>query len=129
MAVERGELVTVMGPSGSGKSTLLRLVNHLKVLDKGEITVSGELVGYRRENGVLKPVRDLAGARAKARIGMVFQHFNLFDHLTAVENVMEAPVRVYGVGRGAAREQAMALLAQVGLTGHADHLPMRLSGG
>ena len=129
MAVERGEVVTVMGPSGSGKSTLLRLVNHLEVLDKGEITVSGELVGYRRENGVLKPVRDLAGARAKARIGMVFQHFNLFDHLTAVENVMEAPVRVYGVGRGAAREQAMALLAQVGLTGHADHLPMRLSGG
>ena len=129
MQVRRGEVVTIMGSSGSGKSTLLRLVNHLELIDKGEITVAGSLVGYRRENGVLKPVRDLAAARAKARIGMVFQHFNLFDHLTAVENVMEAPMRVYGIGRAVAREQAMTLLAQVGLAGHAHHLPMRLSGG
>jgi polar amino acid transport system permease protein len=129
MEVKRGEVVTIMGPSGSGKSTLLRLVNHLEVLDQGEITVAGEFVGYRRDRGALKPVRDLAGARAKARIGMVFQHFNLFDHLTAVENVMEAPMRVYGAERGAARKQAVALLAQVGLANHADHLPMRLSGG
>jgi polar amino acid transport system permease protein len=129
MEVKRGEVVTIMGPSGSGKSTLLRLVNHLEVLDQGEITVAGELVGYRRDKGILKPVRDLAGARAKARIGMVFQHFNLFDHLTAVENVMETPMHVYGADRGVAHKQAVALLAQVGLASHADHLPMRLSGG
>ncbi len=118
-----------MGPSGSGKSTLLRLVNHLEALDGGEITVAGNLVGYRRDNGVLKPMRDLAAARAKARIGMVFQHFNLFDHFTALENVMEAPIRVLGVDRATAREQAMALLTKVGLGGHAHHLPQRLSGG
>ena len=129
LQVKRGEVVTIMGPSGSGKSTLLRLVNHLELLDRGEIMVAGELVGYRRDNGVLKPVRDLAAARAKARIGMVFQHFNLFDHLTVLENVMEAPVRVYGVDAAVARQRGMALLAKVGLAGHADHLPMRLSGG
>lgn len=127
--VQRGEVVTIMGPSGSGKSTLLRLVNHLEALDGGEITVGGQLVGYRRDNGVLKPVRDLAGARASARIGMVFQHFNLFDHFTALENITEAPVRVYGVSPVAARERALALLAGVGLSHHADHLPQRLSGG
>jgi polar amino acid transport system permease protein len=105
------------------------LVNHLEALDGGEITVAGNLVGYRRDNGVLKPMRDLAAARAKARIGMVFQHFNLFDHFTALENVMEAPIRVLGVDRATAREQAMALLTKVGLGGHAHHLPQRLSGG
>jgi len=83
LTVNRGEVVTIMGPSGSGKSTLLRLINHLEQLDKGEILVSGERVGYRLVDGVLRPSRDLAKARAKARIGMVFQHFNLFDHLTA----------------------------------------------
>jgi polar amino acid transport system permease protein len=129
LEVQRGEVVTIMGPSGSGKSTLLRLVNHLEPLDRGEITVAGELVGYQRANGVVKPVRDLASARAKARIGMVFQHFNLFDHFTALENVMEAPVQVHGVSSAAAREQAMALLVKVGLEGHAHHLPQRLSGG
>ena len=93
LTVNRGEVVTIMGPSGSGKSTLLRLINHLEQLDKGEILVSGERVGYQLVNGVLRPSRDLAKARAKARIGMVFQHFNLFDHLTALENVIEAPIR------------------------------------
>jgi polar amino acid transport system permease protein len=129
LEVHRGEVVTLMGPSGSGKSTLLRLVNHLEPLDHGEITVAGELVGYRRENGGLKPLRDLARARANARIGMVFQHFNLFDHFTALENVMEAPVRVHGISPAEARDQAMALLVKVGLEGHAHHLPQRLSGG
>ena len=127
--VKRGEVVTIMGPSGSGKSTLLRLVNHLEAVDGGEITVGGNLVGYKRENGVLKPVRDLAGARAKAQIGMVFQHFNLFDHFTALENVMEAPIRVYGVSQAEARERALALLGGVGLAKHTEHLPQRLSGG
>jgi polar amino acid transport system permease protein len=129
LEVQRGEVVTIMGPSGSGKSTLLRLVNHLEPLDRGEITVAGELVGYQRASGVVKPVRDLASARAKARIGMVFQHFNLFDHFTALENVMEAPVQVHGVSPAEARGQAMALLVKVGLEGHAHHLPQRLSGG
>jgi polar amino acid transport system permease protein len=129
LQVKQGEVVTIMGPSGSGKSTMLRLVNHLEVLDGGEITVAGNLVGYRRENGGIKPTRDLAAARAKARIGMVFQHFNLFDHMTALENVMEAPIQVLGLDRAAAREQAMVLLTKVGLAGHAHHLPQRLSGG
>ena len=127
--VKRGEVVTLMGPSGSGKSSLLRLVNHLEGVTGGEITVDGALVGYRRTNGVLVPVRDLASARAEARIGMVFQHFNLFEHFTALENVMEAPMRVHGVSAAAARDQAMALLDQVGLLARAHHLPQRLSGG
>jgi polar amino acid transport system permease protein len=128
-SVRRGEVVTIMGPSGSGKSTLLRLINHLEQLDGGEITVDGELVGYKRRNGILVPARDLAGARAKARIGMVFQHFNLFDHFTAVENIMEAPVQVYGEQSDVARAGALSLLGSVGLGNHADHLPQRLSGG
>ncbi|MCC7045463.1 MAG: amino acid ABC transporter permease/ATP-binding protein [Alphaproteobacteria bacterium] len=127
--VNRGEVVTIMGASGSGKSTLLRLINHLEALDSGEITVRGELVGYTRKDGGLRPNRDLAAARAAAKIGMVFQHFNLFDHMTALENVMEAPIRVYGANPAAMREQAMALLASVGLAHHAHHLPQQLSGG
>ena len=97
--VKRGEVVTIMGPSGSGKSTLLRLVNHLEALDGGEITVGGELVGYKARRTVSETGSRSCGARAAARIGMVFQHFNLFDHFTALENVMEAPIRVYGVSR------------------------------
>ena len=93
-SVRRGEVVVIMGPSGSGKSTLLRLVNHLEHLDWGEITVGGEHVGYEKVGRLLKPKRDLAGARAAARIGMVFQGFNLFDHLTAIENVIETPIPV-----------------------------------
>jgi polar amino acid transport system permease protein len=129
LTVARGEVVVIMGPSGSGKSTLLRLVNHLEQLDGGEITVDGRHVGYRRVNGVLHPLSDLARARAKARIGMVFQHFNLFEHLTALENVIEAPIQVYREKPEAARAHGMALLAGVGLQHHADHLPHRLSGG
>jgi polar amino acid transport system permease protein len=129
LTVARGEVVVIMGPSGSGKSTLLRLVNHLEQLDGGEITVDGRHVGYRPVNGVLHPLNDLAGARAKARIGMVFQHFNLFEHLTALENVIEAPIQVYREKPEAARAHGMALLAGVGLQHHADHLPHRLSGG
>ena len=129
LTVNRGEVVAIMGPSGSGKSTLLRLINHLEQLDKGEILVSGEHVGYRLVDGVLRPTRDLAKARAKARIGMVFQHFNLFDHLTALENIIEAPIRVYGEDPERARAKAMGLLTMVGLANHAHHLPHRLSGG
>jgi polar amino acid transport system permease protein len=130
LTIKRGEVVVLMGPSGSGKSTLLRLVNHLEPLDWGEITVDGKFVGYARApGGGLAPTRNLAKARADARIGMVFQHFNLFDHLTALENIIEAPMRVYGEPAEKVRALGMSLLSVVGLSGHADHLPHRLSGG
>ena len=130
LTINRGEVVVLMGPSGSGKSTLLRLVNHLEQLDWGEITVDGNYVGYAKQAGDrLAPTRNLAKARADARIGMVFQHFNLFDHFTALENIMEAPVRVYGEPADKMRALATSLLGAVGLSAHADHLPHRLSGG
>jgi polar amino acid transport system permease protein len=129
LTIGRGEVVVLMGPSGSGKSTLLRLVNHLEQLDWGEITVDGKYVGYARDGDRLVPARNLASARAEARIGMVFQHFNLFDHFTALENIMEAPVRVYGEAPEKMRALGMSLLNAVGLSAHADHFPHRLSGG
>ncbi len=129
LSVSRGDVVAIMGPSGSGKSTLLRMINHLERLDKGEVLVDGKHVGYRTVHGVLRPIRDLARARAEARIGMVFQNFNLFDHLTALENVIEAPIRVHGEGAESARQKGMGLLTMVGLAHHAHHLPHRLSGG
>ena len=129
LSLDAGELVALTGPSGSGKSTLLRLIAHLEPLDRGEITVGGEYVGYERVDGILRPSRHVARERARARIGMVFQQFNLFEHLTALENVCEAPVRVHGESPAAARELGMKLLSSVGLAYHADHLPARMSGG
>lgn len=130
LTVNRGEVVVIMGPSGSGKSTLLRMINHLEPLDWGEITVDGKHVGYEKmPGGGFKATGSLAKARAEARIGMVFQHFNLFEHLTALENLTEAPVRVYRQPLDKAREIGLRLLAGVGLSAHADHLPHRLSGG
>ena len=131
-SVAAGDVVVILGPSGSGKSTLLRMINHLEALDWGSVTVAGRTVGYRpypSGGGPPRPVRDLARARAEARIGMVFQHFNLFAHLTALENITEAPIRVYGIPRAAAEATAQRLLAAVGLAQHAHHLPHRLSGG
>jgi polar amino acid transport system permease protein len=127
--VAAGTFLAVMGASGSGKSTLLRLINHLEELDGGEVTVDGSLVGYERQGDGLKPVHNLARSRAEARIGMVFQHFALFEHFTALENIVEAPIRVHGVHPEAARRRAEQLLQSVGLLAHADHLPSRLSGG
>jgi polar amino acid transport system permease protein len=131
LTVNAGEVVVIMGPSGSGKSTLLRMINHLEPLDWGEITVNGQLVGYEPlPGGGVRPVRKrLAQARAAARIGMVFQHFNLFEHLTALENVIEAPLMVYHQRPEEARAAALRLLAAVGLGRHVGHLPHRLSGG
>ena len=131
LTVNAGEVVVIMGPSGSGKSTLLRMINHLEPMDWGEITVDGQLVGYEPlPGGGVRPVRKrLAQARAAARIGMVFQHFNLFEHLTALENIIEAPVSVYRQKPEEARAVAARLLGAVGLARHADHLPHRLSGG
>jgi polar amino acid transport system permease protein len=129
LTVGKGDVVAVLGPSGSGKSTLLRLINHLETLDGGEITVGGRYVGYTKVGDRLVPESDLAKARATARIGMVFQQFNLFSHLTALENVMEAPLRVFGEAETVARERGLKLLEDVGLATHAHHLPHRLSGG
>jgi polar amino acid transport system permease protein len=127
--VEPGNVVFLIGPSGSGKTTLLRTINHLETIDDGEILVGGEHVGYRRSGGKLVPVRDPAAARAKARIGMVFQHFNLFDHLTVMENIIEAPVRVYGRKPAEVRHEARGLLAWAGLAEYENHYPHQLSGG
>jgi polar amino acid transport system permease protein len=127
--IDRGEVVALMGPSGSGKSTLLRMVNHLEGIDSGEILVDGRHVGYAKAGDKLRPLRNVASARANARIGMVFQNFNLFDHMTALENIMEAPVRVHGEEPAAAYRNSLALLDTVGLAKHADHIPSRLSGG
>jgi polar amino acid transport system permease protein len=130
LTVHAGEVVVIMGPSGSGKSTLLRLINHLEPLDWGEITVHGNYVGYERTpGGGVRPTRRLAQARASARIGMVFQHFNLFDHMTALQNVAEAPVTVYGRPPAQANSIGLRLLAAVGLGRHVRQLPHRLSGG
>ena len=129
ITVKAGEVVVLMGPSGSGKSTFLRLINHLEPMDKGEILVSGKHVGYKKVDGKLKPTDKLDRARAEARIGFVFQHFNLFDHLPVIDNVTIAPVHVYGEKPEVAKETATGLLADVGLDQHAYHLPHRLSGG
>ena len=127
--VAPGQVVFLIGPSGSGKTTLLRTINHLESVDGGEIRVGGELVGYKQTGKGLVPMRDPAPARAKARIGMVFQHFNLFDHMTVLENIMEAPVRVYHRKTDEVRQEARALLAWAGLAEHENHFPHQLSGG
>ncbi|WP_438670025.1 ATP-binding cassette domain-containing protein [Pseudogemmobacter sonorensis] len=125
--VAGGEVVVLLGPGGSGKSTLLGMVNHLESVDWGDIAVCGRRVGYHEIPGGIVPAANLAKARADARIGMVFQHFNLFNHMTALENIMEAPVQVFGFGRAEAEARARGLLAMVGLQDHADHLPYRPS--
>ncbi|HEU4978305.1 MAG TPA: amino acid ABC transporter permease/ATP-binding protein [Solirubrobacteraceae bacterium] len=127
--VEPGSVVFLIGPSGSGKTTLLRTINHLETIDGGEITVGGMHVGYRRSAKGLVPARDVAVARAKCRIGMVFQHFNLFDHLTVMENIMESPVKVYGRRPDEVRAEARELLAWAGLAGYEEYYPHQLSGG
>ncbi|WFE20871.1 amino acid ABC transporter ATP-binding protein [Solwaraspora sp. WMMD937] len=129
LTVRPGEVCCVIGPSGSGKSTFLRCINHLEKIDAGRIRVDGELVGYRQRRGRLHelPAREVAAQRQQ--IGMVFQRFNLFPHLTALDNVMEAPLRVRRQPRPAVRELAAALLDRVGLADRADAYPGQLSGG
>ncbi|MFC8760615.1 MULTISPECIES: amino acid ABC transporter ATP-binding protein [Streptomyces] len=129
LTVERGQVCCLLGPSGSGKSTFLRCINHLEKIDGGRLTVDGELVGYRQHGDKLHELREREVAERRRDIGMVFQRFNLFPHMTAVENVMEAPVKVGAVARNTAREQAHDLLAQVGLGDRAGHYPAQLSGG
>src|SRR5436309_6440231 len=113
--VSRGEVVCVIGPSGSGKTTFIRCINHLEKIDGGRIEVNGHLIGYRERSGKLVEDTEPSIARQRAEIGMVFQRFNLFPHKTALENVIEAPIRVRGIREAEARRQGEALLARVGL--------------
>ena len=130
LAVPRGSVTVVLGPSGSGKSTLLRCLNELEEITAGSIHVDGELLGYREDaRGVLHRLHPTRIAAQRSRIGMVFQRFHLFGHMTALENVMEAPVQVRGLSRREARARALELLDQVGLADRVDHYPAQLSGG
>ncbi|MFG2899865.1 amino acid ABC transporter ATP-binding protein [Streptomyces zaomyceticus] len=129
LTVERGQVCCLLGPSGSGKSTFLRCINHLEKVDGGRLAVDGQLVGYRQQGDKLHELREREVAERRRDIGMVFQRFNLFPHMTAVENVMEAPVKVGSVSKNDAREQARELLARVGLGDRAHHYPAQLSGG
>jgi polar amino acid transport system ATP-binding protein len=129
LEVQRGEVMCLLGPSGSGKSTFLRCINHLEKINSGRLSVDGELVGYRESGGKLHELRESEIAGKRAQIGMVFQQFNLFPHMTAMENVTLAPTRVGKVGRTEARTRANELLAKVGLSDKLDVYPVALSGG
>ncbi|SDQ16636.1 amino acid ABC transporter ATP-binding protein [Leucobacter chromiiresistens] len=129
LAVPAGTVTVLLGPSGSGKSTLLRCVNHLETIDGGRILVDGDLIGYRQSGAKTHEMSPRQIARQRRSIGMVFQRFNLFPHMTAVENVCEAPIGVAGRSRATARQRARDLLDRVGLADFADHYPAQLSGG
>ncbi|MGY4902406.1 amino acid ABC transporter ATP-binding protein [Streptomyces sp. 900116325] len=123
------EVFCLIGPSGSGKSTFLRCINHLEKLNAGRLYVDGDLVGYRQNGNKLHELKDSEVALKRRDIGMVFQRFNLFPHMTALENVMEAPVQVKGETKAVARERAGKLLDRVGLADKAGNYPSQLSGG
>jgi polar amino acid transport system ATP-binding protein len=130
LSVDGGEVVVIMGPSGSGKSTFLRCLNHLEKINGGKIEINGHFIGYRQaSDGRLIEESDRKVARQRAEIGMVFQRFNLFPHMTVIENVMLSPVLVKKVPKDVARQRALELLKQVGLPEKADVYPARLSGG
>ncbi len=129
LEVSRGQVMCMLGPSGSGKSTFLRCINHLEKINAGRLSVDGELVGYREQGDKLYELRDREVCRKRAEIGMVFQHFNLFPHMTALENVALAPVKVLDIDRKPARERATAVLNRVGLGDKLDTYPVALSGG
>ena len=129
LSVKRKQVVVVIGPSGSGKTTLLRCINHLEKIDSGRIYIDGQLVGYREVNGRLVEDKEAAIARMRSQVGFVFQRFNLFPHLTALENVIEAPIHVLHHPKEEVKERAMALLTKVGLAEKADAYPHKLSGG
>lgn len=129
LTVEQGEVLCIIGPSGSGKSTFLRCLNHLESINGGRIYVNAELMGYRQVGKVLHELKPKDIARQRQSIGMVFQRFNLFPHMTALQNVIEAPIGVAGVSPEDAKTLGLELLAQVGLADKADHYPAQLSGG
>lgn len=123
------EVFCIVGPSGSGKSTFLRCINHLEKIDAGRLSVDGELVGYHERGGLLHEMREREVATQRRKIGMVFQSFNLFPHMTALENVMEAPMLVKGESKSVVHERAMKLLDRVGLGDKIKSYPSQLSGG
>jgi polar amino acid transport system ATP-binding protein len=127
--VRRGQVVCLLGASGSGKSTFLRCINHLEKIDSGRLAVDGQLVGYRQVGDRLHELHDRDICRHRAEVGMVFQRFNLFGHMTALQNIIEAPVHVLRQPRAQAVERAMQLLARVGLADRGDAYPNQLSGG
>ena len=127
--VAPGEVVVILGPSGSGKSTLLRCINQLERIDRGAIAVAGEQAGFRLQDGRLRPLPGRMVAQQRRRIGMVFQSFNLFPHMTVLANVTEAPVGVHGRKRAEAEAEARTLLARVGLAEKERAYPRQLSGG
>ena len=129
LEVTNGEVHCLLGPSGSGKSTFLRCINHLERIDGGRLSVDGRLIGYREDDGKLYEMHEREVAAQRRDIGMVFQRFNLFPHMTALENIMEAPVQVRGDSKAVARQQALALLERVGLAERAGNYPAELSGG
>jgi polar amino acid transport system ATP-binding protein len=127
--VSQRETVCIIGPSGSGKTTFIRCINHLEKIDGGRIEVNGHLIGYREKNGKLIEDTERSIARQRTQIGMVFQRFNLFPHMTALQNVTEAPVRVLGANKKQAAEEAEVLLTRVGLGDKCGTYPGKLSGG
>src|SRR5512141_2979067 len=129
MEVKRQEVVVIIGASGSGKTTFIRCVNHLEKIQQGRISVNGHLIGYREVNGKLVEDKEKNIALQRQEIGMVFQRFNLFPHMTALENIIEAPTQVRGMPRDEALEMGKALLQRVGLAAKADAYPAQLSGG
>jgi polar amino acid transport system ATP-binding protein len=129
LEVARGEVCCLLGPSGSGKSTFLRCINHLEKVDAGRLSVDGKLVGYRQAGDKLYELKERETAHARSEIGMVFQRFNLFPHMTALGNVVEAPVRVRRESKAAAVDRGRALLDRVGLADKVDAYPSQLSGG
>nr|WP_214323641.1 amino acid ABC transporter ATP-binding protein [Nonomuraea sediminis] len=129
LVVRNGEVVCVIGPSGSGKSTFLRCVNHLEKINAGRLYVDGQLMGYHERGGKLHEMREKDVAAQRRDIGMVFQRFNLFPHMTALENIIEAPMRVKGENKVTATQRARELLTQVGLGERCDSYPAQLSGG
>jgi len=129
LTLEPGEVVTILGPSGSGKSTLLRTINHLESVDGGWVAIDGELIGYEHRHGKLYELKERTVLRRRTQVGMVFQSFNLFPHLTALENIVEAPIALKRLGKTDARELALGLLEKVGLADKADAYPRQLSGG
>ncbi|GGG18648.1 arginine ABC transporter ATP-binding protein [Rhizobium wenxiniae] len=129
LEIAKGEVCCIIGPSGSGKSTFLRCINQLEKMNSGAIWVNDELVGYRREGNNLHEINDADMARQRRRVGMVFQRFNLFPHMTALENVMEGPVQVLKEPVAEVRKRAEDILARVGLSDKISHYPSQLSGG
>ncbi|MBV9486634.1 MAG: amino acid ABC transporter ATP-binding protein [Frankiaceae bacterium] len=129
LEVQRGEVMCVIGPSGSGKSTVLRCINHLEKINSGRLSVDGQLVGYEQRGDKLHECTDREVAKMRSQIGMVFQHFNLFPHMTVLGNIIEAPTRVKGQSKDQAVAKAKQLLEQVGLDGREDMYPRQLSGG